>query len=100
MTQDAKVTLDEAVAIIRLVDRRCRGPLSEEALKEKNALLSQGNLEEASAVDAAGRAGCGADFNEIVVNGKWDGQVHPYKCPACGLEGIYRAPAFDFAEEG
>lgn len=41
------------------------------------------------------RENCGADFNDVICAGPFDGKVHTYKCPSCGQEGIYIPPHFD-----
>lgn len=37
---------------------------------------------------------CGYDFNETILAGPLDGDVHDYVCPRCGVKGTYRAPLF------
>ena len=44
--------------------------------------------------DRVGR-GCGADFNEILISGPWDGDRHDYICPKCGINSFYIAPCFE-----
>ena len=39
--------------------------------------------------------GCGADFNDIICAGPFDGQQHEYTCPKCGQKGQYGAPYFE-----
>lgn len=95
----AKMTKKEAEEHIRSIKRRCRGTLSAAARKTVNALLDEGRLPEARQADRANRSGCGADFNDIIVAGPWDGETHEYKCSKCGLEGEYRAPVF-YDDEG
>jgi hypothetical protein len=41
---------------------------------------------------------CGADFNDIICAGAFDGKQHAYTCPKCGQTGHYGAPYFDVAE--
>jgi len=48
----------------------------------------------ASFIDGTSRVRCGADFNDIVAAGPYDGKTHAYKCPKCGVAGEYRAPKF------
>jgi len=93
--------IEEAEAFIRAQPRICRGPLREQERKAVAQLLDEGRLEEAKAMDETGRNHpetgantCGADFNNIVVAGPWDGRQHPYKCPRCGVVGKYTAPTF------
>lgn len=38
---------------------------------------------------------CGNDFNEIVLSHPFDGQERAYKCPKCGVEGVFRSPIFE-----
>ncbi len=90
----ATMTKKAAEAEIRGVARRCRGTLDAGARKAVNALLEEGRLAEARASDRANRSGCGFDFNETVAEGSWDGKIHEYECPKCGLKGEYRAPVF------
>lgn len=92
------ITLEQAHTEIRGIARVCRGPLSEDAATVKDALLADGRLEEAAEEDKAGRAGCGADFNDIVCAGPLDGKLHPYECPKCGVTGEYRAPFYELAD--
>ena len=84
----------EAEASIRTVGRLCRGPISQADRNVVNLLLNEGNEEDARNWDAISRPGCGYDFNNIVVDGPWDGESHPYTCPKCGCTGSYQAPAF------
>lgn len=90
----------EAEAEIRSIDRRCRGALTTDAVIDRYEALKAGNLEAARAIDAAGRQGCGADFNNIIVAGPLDGELHAYECPACGLSGEYRAPLVELSDIG
>ena len=41
---------------------------------------------------------CGYDFNDTVVAGPWDGELHNYQCPRCGVVGSYRSPLFENLE--
>ena len=41
---------------------------------------------------------CGYDFNDTIVAGPWDGKLHDYQCPRCGVAGSYRAPLFENLE--
>lgn len=86
------LTRAEAAALVRATERRCLGPLSDERRQIVTQLLRAGYLSEARAQHAEFRAGCGADFNDIILSGPLDGQEHPYRCPACGVTGTYRAP--------
>lgn len=95
-----KVTREEAEARIRSVTRTCRGPLPEEAQEKIGAALQAGDTEFARRLDRDNREGCGADFNDVVVEGPFDGEVHEYECAECGVEGTYRAPQFDLDEGG
>ena len=90
----ATMTKKSAEEEIRGITRKCRGTLDAGARKAVNALLEEGRLAEARASDRANRSGCGNDFNIIVVGGAWDGKIHEYECPKCGLTGEYRAPVF------
>ena len=93
----AKKKLDvdsEHEAQVRAVGHKCRGPLSDDDRAEVNRLLSAGNTAMAQKVDKAGRAGCGYDFNETILSNPLDGEEHEYKCPLCGVTGIYVAPSF------
>jgi hypothetical protein len=93
------MTRAQAIAQIRAVQRRCRGPLSPASAKVVKALLSDGRTEQAKRADAVGRVPCGADFNAIVIAGPWDGERHEYTCKKCGLKGTYRAPHFPEIEK-
>ena len=84
--------LKQAWADIRSIVRTCRGPLSPESAKIKNALLADGRLEEAAAENEAGRPGCGFDINDIICAGPLDGQSRVYVCPKCGNTGEYTPP--------
>lgn len=92
------MTRAEAEEAVRAIPRRCRGPITPEAAQVRDALLADGNLEDARAEDNAGRPGCGADFNEIVCSVPFDGARHEYTCPSCGVEGTFTAPIFDLEE--
>jgi len=86
------VTREEIEAQVRSVQRRCRGPLREDARKVVRSLLADGLLEEAQRADEAGREYCGYDFNDIICSGPFDGKEHGYVCPKCGVTGRYIAP--------
>jgi len=47
--------------------------------------------------DTVGK-GCGADFNDIICGGPFDGKQHEYTCPKCGQVGMYGAPLFNVGE--
>jgi hypothetical protein len=85
----------EAESIIRSIPRTCRGPITAARAAQRDALLTADDLEGAAAADRAGRPGCGADFNAIVIAGPLDGQAHAYTCPTCGVSGTYTAPLFE-----
>lgn len=87
-------THDQAIEMIRAIDRRCLGKLPGEARERINQFLMAGESDQARRMNQAARVECGADFNDIIVAGPWDGQEHNYQCPACGLTGSYRAPVF------
>lgn len=89
---------EQAIAEIRSVERRCRGPLAENIRSEVIQLLAKGDAETARKIDEANRRPCGYDFNEIVASGPWDGLEHDYECPECGSAGSYRAPWFQNIE--
>lgn len=38
------------------------------------------------------RPPCGYDFKQTILSGLWDGELHKYTCPKCGVTGEYRAP--------
>lgn len=88
----ANVTKKQAEEQILAIKKKCRGPLSEAARKTVNALLGDNRLAEARQADRANRKGCGFDFNEIILEGLWDGKGHEYECPDCGVTGHYTAP--------
>jgi hypothetical protein len=85
---------DQAIEVIRSIERRCLGTIPGEARERVIELLQAGDDENARRLNRAARAGCAADFNDIIVEGPWDGQEHDYQCPACGQRGRYRAPRF------
>lgn len=40
------------------------------------------------------RPACGSNFmRQLLLDRDFDGQVHEYQCPDCGVTGIYQAPA-------
>lgn len=93
------MTREQAIAEIRAIGRTCRGPMNPRVQQVVKALLEEGRTEEAKIADARGRKGCGADFNDVVCAGPFDGAVHRYRCPAgCGVEGTYRAPFYELEE--
>lgn len=92
------MTKDEAIAQIRLIERRCRGSLSPQIRKQVNTLLAQNKKKEASLLDASNRKGCGYDFNEVLINSQWDGIRRAYKCPKCGNSGYFSVTPFDGLE--
>jgi len=79
--------------------RRCRGALHPESATVKNALLADGRLEEAAAEDAAGRKGCGADFNDVICAGPLDGVPRVGACPTCELEIRYTPGYYPIAAD-
>ncbi|MFL5582703.1 MAG: hypothetical protein ACJ8AO_20250, partial [Gemmatimonadaceae bacterium] len=71
----------EAEAIVRAVERRCKGRRVEtEAGPEWR--------------------GCGADFNAEILARPLDGAVRTVTCPNCGQVIEYRAPRFALSDEG
>lgn len=88
------MTSNEIIAEVRSIERRCRGPLPTPARRVVSALLQEGREEDAKRADAAGRPGCGYDFNRIILAGPLDGKQHTYECPGCGATGTYTAPWF------
>jgi hypothetical protein len=96
---DTKTLLDDEQRVacethIRSVQRVCRGPLDPQHQRAAIQLIEEGRREEASAMDAAGRDHCGADFNDVVVAGPWDGAMREYSCPSCEKTGKYAPPTF------
>jgi len=118
----------EAEKIIRSQGRNCKGPVRPEitaamydrfsddtkkALGEVkkddeglvhprviiHRLTEAGHKEAARQLDGVLRPGCGADFNDIVVAGPWDGEQHDYQCPKCKVRGKYTAPMFERKEQ-
>jgi hypothetical protein len=107
---------------LRAIERRCRGPRTDDptAALERlgtsrhadplrrvqkegragttgdalSALLagSPEDREAAGALDAATRAGCGYDLNELILAGGLDGQAHEAPCPNCGRTVRWTAP--------
>jgi hypothetical protein len=113
---------EEAEAIVRAIERTCRGPyvLKEEVRKEiwkrfqdstddlSAAIDIKKNLEQLVKLNGpAGdvglsilslldtRSGCGADFNQYIIANKFDGKNHLVTCTKCGLEHEYQAPWFE-----
>ncbi len=99
LTHDTMSAAQRAAAerLVRQVTRVCRGPLPAEARAQVNAHLAAGELEEAKAVDAGARPGCGQDVNEFICAAPFNGQEERYTC-RCGHEGSFRAPAFTVEE--
>lgn len=110
----------EHVALVRANPRVCKGPrvdadvrfvvgsagyiesmlkgLDEKSAEERaqvNAEVARVQARVREIARREARAGCGYDFNETVIAGPFDGEEHEYKCPNCGLTGVYRAPHFD-----
>lgn len=89
------MTKAEAEKEIRTVGRTCKGPYVDDEVGPAVTLLFTNNMHKAAErLATLSRKGCGADFNNIIVGGTWDGEEHAYKCPKCGVEGTYRAPDF------
>lgn len=84
----------EAEAAIRAIPRRCRGPWNPGAQDKINAALKARKVDEARALGATSRIGCGYDFNDTIVAGPWDGADHLATCPQCSTPTSYRAPVF------
>lgn len=91
-------TRAEAERHIRLVGRRCRGPLEPDALDEVRRLLSEGRLETAVQVDRIGRRGCGYDVNDLICAGPLDGQSRTVPCPTCGNTITYTSARYELSE--
>jgi len=89
------MTREEQEAHVRSQERRCRGALSAEDRAIVNQLMIDDNMEAAKLHDAHNRKGCGADFSDVVCAGPFDGELHAYVCPQCGVEGAYIAPKFE-----
>jgi hypothetical protein len=87
-------TRKDAEAFVRSITLTCRGPKTETHSAEIAQLLADGKLTEAADLDARTRAGCGADTNNIIAAGPFDGEDHAYICPKCGVKARYRAPKF------
>lgn len=85
----------DAVQEIRAIARVCRGPRRDGSEALLATLLLESKREEAAALDESLRLGCGRDFNDTIVAGPLDGQVHAYQCPGCAVIGVYRAPLYD-----
>lgn len=66
-----------------------------EARERIDLLMAEGHAAAARRLDESARVACGNDFNNIIVEGPWDGADHDYRCPNCGVEGNYRAPFYD-----
>lgn len=94
LTRHPSIT-DAQAETVRAIDVRCRGPISAEAQARKDALLAEGKLDEARAVDAAERPGCHQDINELVLSEPLDGKPHSAPCPQCGRTVNWTAPRFD-----
>lgn len=86
---------EEREAHVRAIARTCRGGLPPKIREKVNSLLDEGKDVAARTLDRASRPNCGYDFNETILAGDLDGEVHEYECPDCGVKGIYRAPLFD-----
>lgn len=89
------MTREEAVALVRSIERRCRGRQKPGVAKVVKALLEEGRAEEAKTADQRGREPCGGDFNEIILANPLDGALRYYTCPDCGATGTYRAPLIE-----
>lgn len=94
-------TRKDAEAFVRRTTRTCRGPKSEKHGAAIAQLLEEGRMEEATAMDDASRRDpktgayrCGADTNDVICAGPFDGETHAYTCPKCGVSAKYGAPFF------
>jgi hypothetical protein len=86
------VTAEDAAALVRVIDRRCRGPLPAEAREIVSRLIADDDLAQARALDANARKPCGQDVNDLILAAPLDGEDHVVACPACGVAISYRAP--------
>lgn len=119
------MTRAEAEAVVKQIDRRCRGPFREEIHDEHVARMSpdlvrqlqkyphanareilnllleiEGTKPLAAELDDIMRTGCGHDFNTIVVAYPFDGKTREYECPFCHVTGVFTTPVFpDLVEE-
>jgi len=111
-----KVTLEEAMAVVRSVQRTCKGPKKEGAEKEyakmREVVGYAGGEDKGYALqfmDSILREGCGYNFNDIIVKYPFNGEDHsdltaiggPDKsvaCPKCGLKISFRSPYFNLSD--
>lgn len=96
----------EAEAVIRSIERRCRGPLSDEHRDVVASLLAQGKTHEAQAYDNTHRgiptetprgtvyAPCNYNVNDLICAGPIDGLDHTVQCPRCKVVISYRPAWF------
>ncbi|HEV8448606.1 MAG TPA: hypothetical protein VGQ44_17370 [Gemmatimonadaceae bacterium] len=94
-------TRKDAEAFVRSIHLTCRGPKSEKHAAAIAQLLDEGRNAEAADMDDASRRhpltgayNCGANTNDVICAGPFDGAIHEYTCPRCGVHARYRAPLF------
>lgn len=95
------VTLDEAVALVRSVTRRCKGSIKlgkEAEYAEMRAAVGMTGGQEKGydlgAMDAVLRNQCGYDVTEQIIKYPFDGQEHFVECPKCKNAWSFRSPVF------
>jgi len=100
------MTKKECIERIRAIERKCRGPLTEDALQmaaELQQQIATASDQEAEPLkrkllrlraESRYRRGCGYDFNKTIVENPWDGKTRQVKCPQCGVVTTYTAPVF------
>lgn len=98
-----KTKAGQAAWVRRSGPAPCLGPFKKDfdpadTRAKINALRNEGRDEDASVLSAAARDYCGYDLTEVFAKGPFDGELHEYECPRCGLVGEYRAAHFN--EEG
>lgn len=106
MAEETITTRAQAEAVIRQIQRRCRGPISADDQTVVLALLHEGKMQEAHAYDDAHRgipvptadgmryAPCNQDVNDLICAEAIDGKEHVVTCPRCGIAISYRVAWF------
>lgn len=118
---DEAITREEAEALVRSVQRLCKGPFKSERHKAeydelRRAVGGPALTPEAAArgysielLDSLNRDYCGADFNDVIMayplNGEDHGDQTPFggpdkrvPCPKCGQLISFRSPRFKLSD--
>lgn len=81
---------DEAASILKSTVGRKKNLTTGQVV---DRLIEDGHNDMANLLNLLARKKCGRDLTEIVESFDFDGKVHEYECPACGMShSVRRSP--------